>query len=187
MPKLYTLVFLLLFIGFIFALLSAFVYLTRAANIQSVIFQNFYWSSDRAVGIGGVLVYLFVTFVSGTIAMILHRKLSSEMNIRWLGGVLLISLCGLLIGLVIHHVDACCDTPVIYYFGFPLSFVRGVTSSWHSLPYSETIYLVRNFENLRWLLAPWNFIINFVFWFNVGFILFSISKLKMSLLPKRNS
>ena len=187
MQKPYVLVIAMLLTGLILAFVGMLVYLTQAANVQVIAFQGLYWISDRVWGIGRAILYLFVTVVASAIAIIHFRELGSKLNSRWIGGILLFSTCGLLFGLVVHYANACCDSPVIFYFGFPLSWMRGVTSSWHFLPNSGMNYLIQNFADLKWLVIPWNLFANFVFWFNLGFMFFAIKKLKRNLLAEKRN
>jgi hypothetical protein len=171
----------LLLSGLILALTSLLVHLTQAVNIQVIAFQGLYLISDRVWGIGRASIYVFVTAIASAIAIIYYRELSSQMNSRRFGGIFLFSICCLFFGVFVHYAKACCDSPVIFYFGFPLSWLRGVTSSWHLLPDSGINYLIQNFNDLNWQVIPWNFFANFVFWLNLGFMFFAVRKLKRDL------
>lgn len=127
-------------------------------------------------GIGRVVVYFLVTSAASVFAISRHRELRGRLNTRWLSCMILFSVSGLLLGMVVFYASACCDTPIVFNFGFPLSWINGITSSWHSLPSSTNDYLIKNFSNFKWNMVPWNLVANVVFWFNVSFLLFAIRK-----------
>ena len=174
MPKRYLMIMAILLIGLIVALVNMLVHLTQTASVQVVFFQSLYMISDRVWGIGRAVVSLFVAIVASAIAIVFCRELNSKLNSRWVGGILLVSICGLLLGLIVHYAYACCDTPIIYYLGFPVSWLRGVTSSWRSLPTSAISYLIQNLNTMKWHILIWHLLVNVLFWFNVGFILFAM-------------
>jgi hypothetical protein len=184
-PKPYISVIVLLLAGLIFAFAGMLVQLTEAANIQVIAFRDLYSISDQVWGIWRAFIYLLVTAVASVIAIKYYRELSGQLNSRRIGGIFLFSICGLFFGLVVHYAKACCDSPVIFYFGFPLNWVRGITRSWHYLPNSAINYLIQNFYDLNWRIVPWNFFANVIFWLNLGFIFFVILKCKKDLLTTK--
>ena len=186
MTKRYLFIAVLLAANLILALIYTLVYFTHRANILIVVFQSLYWSLDRVAGIVRAIVYLLVASVTTTLAFGFHRHFEKKLNTRWLVYILLFSTGGVLLGLLVHYADVCCDSPVIFYFGFPLSWMRGVTNSWNLLPTSPTIYLIQNFGAFKWNLVLWNLFASLLFWFNAGFILFAIRNLRLSLLPATN-
>jgi hypothetical protein len=178
MPKRYILVITLSLIGLLLALIGMLVYFTQAMGVQIIIFQSLYWNLDRVGGIGRIIVYFLVAFAASMYAIFHYRELSDKLNTRWLGYMILFSVAGLLLGLVVFYANVCCDSPVIFHFGFPLSWIYGITSSWHSLPSSTNSYLIRNFSNFKWNMDPRNLFENLIFWFNVSFLFFAIRKPK---------
>jgi len=178
MPKRYILVVFLMLMGLFVALVNILVHLTQVANIQVIFFQSLYWISDQVWGLGRAIIILLVATAASAIAIVYYRELNNKLNTKWFGGILLFSIFGLILGLIVHYAYACCDTPIIFYLGFPLSWMRGVTSFWRSLPTSASSYLIHYFRLLSWHLVLWHLFADFLFWFDIGFILFAIRNRK---------
>lgn len=181
MPRGYILFIAISLIGVLFALLGLLVYFSQAVGIQIINLQSFYWNLDRVWGIERVVVYFLVAFAASMFAIFRHRELRGRLNTRWLNYMILFSVSGLLLGLVVFYASACCDSPIVFYFGFPLSWIHGITSSWHSLPSSTNDYLIKNFSNFKWNMVPWNLIANVIFWFNVSLLLLANRKPNLNL------
>jgi hypothetical protein len=162
----------------ILALIYTLVFLTQDMNIQIVVLQGLYWSLDRTSGNVRLISYLLIALANTLLAFGFHQQLKSKMSTRWIEYVLLFSISGVILGLLIQYAYVCCDSPVIFYFGFPLSWLRGVTNSWNFLPAAPISYLIQNYSDFKWNITLWNLFVSFSFWFNIGFILFAIRNLQ---------
>lgn len=180
MSKQYFCVAILSVVSLILALIYLLAYMTQTVNVQVVVIQSFYRILDHVAGIGRVIACLLVAFVTAVLAIVFNRELGYQLSTRSLGYIFLFTTGGVILGLLVYYAYVCCDSPVIFYFGFPLSWMRGVTNSWNFLPSPSAIYIIQNLSDFRWNLVIWNFFASFLFWFNAGFILFAIQKLRWS-------
>jgi hypothetical protein len=175
MPKLSIFVLALVVFGLFLAAVTLFAYLTQAANIQIIPLQSLYETLDRVWGIGRAVVFLFVALIASIVAFFYRRELAG-LSPRWLGGMFLFSTIGMVLGLLVHYEYACCDTPWIYYFGFPFSWAYGFAYSLDYQPISRlSNYLNQILSQLEWHMLPWNLFVNYLFWVALGFVIFSIA------------
>jgi hypothetical protein len=165
-------------IGLIVSLIGIPVYFTQPITIRIIGLRDFYSNADRYWRSERFVLYLLVSFISCITALRHSRKYNVNLNAKYLGWIMLTLVLGLFLGLVVHYASSCCDTPVVFHFGFPFSWLLGVTGAQHYLPTIETCYLVQNIKSFRWLVIYWNFFANIFFWFNIGFLFLFIREIR---------
>jgi len=84
-------------------------------------------------------------------------------------GVVII-LLGLISGLAIFYGFSCCDSPVVFFMGFPFSWLRGITQAQHYLPLPSVQYLMMNFFQIAWDIDAFSLVTNILFWYNVSLL-----------------
>ncbi len=173
MPKLNILGIILPLIGLMFTFILMLVYITQA---QIISFLDLYSTMDLEWVNERVAMYLSVSLISFITAVHYSRKFRDGFNAKCIVWVLLALITGMLLGLAVYYASSCCDTPVVFHFGFPFSYLLGITGAQHYLPTTETRYLIQNIKNFSWLVIYWNLLTNIIFWCNVGFFLYLIRK-----------
>jgi hypothetical protein len=163
------------------ALLILVAYLTQANNIQIIALQRFYWTLNRTWGLTRATINLLVSLATiGMSASPLKR-----LGVPKVRTCLVMAVCGLIIGLAIYSAETCCDNPVVFYFGFPFSWLRGVTNALHYLPTSSINYLLQHFDEVHWSVQSLGMFVDFLFWINVSSLFVIVSGLRGGIAGKK--
>jgi hypothetical protein len=155
-------------------------YSTQSAGIQLIAIQKIYWSLDTSWAITRIIAMVLITVVGIIILFRSKSILKLSMKI-----CLLMVLIGLILGLSIIYGYSCCDMPVSFLMGFPLSWLRGVSDVQNHLSSPVFQYLSRNIFNIKWSVDYFCFIVDIIFWYNAGIIVYLIiNRSKITLSPK---
>lgn len=160
-------------INLVFLLLILIAYATQFAGIQLIAIQRIYWSLDTLLIFPRIL-FLSFFLVAGAAILFLYRT-KPILGKSFKFGILAI-IIGLILGLSIFCGYSCCDTPVTFLLGFPLSWLRGISEAQNRLSSSIPQYLFLNIFTINWYVDIVCLFIDILFWYNIGIICFCILK-----------
>ena len=155
--------------------------ITETNGAQVILLQPLYSILDKSWLLFRSLV--FCVFSIAGISVLARNAQTLKLN-RTLRYFVVIIVLGLIISLVIFYGFSCCDSPVVFFMGFPFSWLRGITQAQHYLPLPAFQYLIMNFSQIDWDIDVISLIANIFFWYNVS-LLVVISKQQSWLIPRK--
>ncbi len=163
------------------AFLILIVPITETSGAQVIVLQPLYSILDKSWLLFRSLVF-FAFSTAGTISLARNAQ-TLKIN-RTLRYFVVIIVLGLIASLVIFYGFSCCDSPVVFFMGFPFSWLRGITQAQHYLPLPAFQYLVMNFLHIDWDIDVISLIANIFFWYNVTLLVVT-SKQQSWLMPRK--
>lgn len=155
--------------------------LTEINNVQVVMLQPLYSILDKSWLLFRSMVFFLFSIAAIIVLSRSAQALRINDSIRYF---VIIVVLGLLAGLLIFYGFSCCDSPVVFFMGFPFSWLRGITSAQHYLPLPAFQYFMMNFSQFNWDIDVFSFITNILFWYNVS-LLVVILKQQGRLIPQK--
>ena len=143
---------------------------TQSKNVEINLFEPIYWSLD-VQWIPARNITIFVGFILSISLIVQFQK---NIGFREIEVGFISSLIGLASGLIVFYGHSCCDTPVSISFGFPTSWVFGITNEDHYLSSPVATYLWNNFWSIHWGISFFNLLLDSVFWFCMGVSIYLI-------------
>jgi hypothetical protein len=177
MRKILSILVLLSIISLLIALLIILLYLTQAANIQVIPLQRLYWSLDKAWGWGRAIANLLIAVAAISMSVFILKRAIIRLEIRAILTILIVTFGGLLFGSVINYTYACCEMPVMHYFGFPFSWWRGIAGS-SNIQSPIIVSLLQNSDQFQPRILLWGLITDLLFWLNIGLLYLTFSEFK---------
>jgi hypothetical protein len=170
-------------------------FITQAFNFDLVSIQWLYGVLDRTWGMIRAIIMLLIS-LGGFLILIYYKRKKVEGKSLTLG--LIIAFVGLVLGLLVFYDRSCCDTPIVFYLGFPLSWLRGMTNSTNSLQLPIAPFLFQNLRQIIWYIDTFSLIMDILLGYVVGVIVFIFVKknnktipfqkrTEFNINPKRNS
>ncbi|MEN4013809.1 MAG: hypothetical protein ROW48_17365 [Bellilinea sp.] len=157
--------------------------ITETNSAQVIMLQPLYSILDKS----WLLFRSLVFFLFSIAAIIVLSRNAQTLRINGtLRYFVVIGVPGLLASLVIFYGFSCCDSPVVFFMGFPFSWLRGITPAQHYLPLPAFQYLMMNFSQFNWDIEAFSLITNILFWHNVS-LLVVISKQQGWLILQKRS
>lgn len=181
MSKLWWINFIVSIISLGLAFLILIIPITERNGIQVIILQPLYSILDKSWLLFRSLVF-FLFSIAGII--VLSRNAQTLKINRTLRYFVAIIVLGLIASLIIFYGFSCCDSPVVFFMGFPFSWLRGITQAQHYLPLPAFQYLIMNFLQIDWDIDAFSFITNILFWYDIS-LLVVISKQQSWLIPQK--
>jgi len=155
-------------LSFLLAIVIFIIALTEKSFIQIIVLQPLYSILDKTLLLFRSLIFLVFSLAG---IVVLSRKTQTHKKLTHLGRFVTITLLGLLASLIIFYAFSCCDSPVIFFMGFPFSWFRGLTQAQHYLPLPAFQYLIINYSKIDWGIDAFSLITNMFFWHNVFLLL----------------
>jgi len=182
--KFHWLNFLLSIISLVFAFIILIIPITKTYNAQVIFLQSLYSNLDKSWLFLRSLVFFLFSIAGISVVARNAQILKIKRLLRYF---IVFCVLGLPIGLVIFYGYSCCDSPVVFFMGFPFSWLRGITPAQHYLPLPAYHYLIVNLSQIDWGVEVISLIADIFFWYNISLLVF-ISKQKSWLgLHKRRS
>ncbi len=181
MSKLHWINFIVSIISLGLAFVIMIISLTETSGIQIIMLQPLYSILDRSLLLFRSLVF-FIFSLAGIIVLSRNAQ-----NLKFNGiprYFVVIILLGLITSLAIFYGISCCDSPVVFFMGFPFSWLRGITQAQHYLPLPAFQYLIMNFVQIDWNIDAFSLVTNMLFWYNVS-LLVVVSKQQNWLIPRK--
>lgn len=154
-------------------MILAIISLTQSAGMQLTVIQSMYWSIDKSWLMIRIAAQLFAALAGFIILIFFRRRIASNKSLRYGMGF---SVFGLVIGLVVFYGYSCCNTPILFLFGFPFSWLRGLSSQFYQLPIPIASYLFLNITKIKWYLDIFSLLLDFLFWYSIGILYFLIAE-----------
>ncbi len=128
------------------AVLVLIIPLTEMKNIQVVALQPLTFALEKSWMLVRSLIFLLISGV-GFLGMVrIHRSTKAIDPIRYV----VFTVISLIVTLAVFYGYSCCDSPVVFYMGFPFSWLRGITPAQHYLPLPSFEYLTANVLHIDW-------------------------------------
>jgi len=166
------------------ALVISIVALTGRNNMQIILLQPYYASLDKS----GLLVRALVFVLASTAGIILLSRTTIKLE---LPGTLrifaVITAAGLIAGLGVFYGFSCCDTPVVFWMGFPFSWLRGITPAQHYLLLPVFQYLLTHLPQIHWNVDAFSLIASALFWYDVALLVIVSRQIGWPFLLKRKN
>lgn len=163
------------------ALLILVIPITEMHNIQITVLLVLYFALDKSYLLIRALFFFLASII---VCIMVFRSPETFIGEKKLKRFVTTIVIGLLVGLIIFYGASCCDTPVIFFMGFPFSWLRGVAPVFHYLPEPPLHYLLSNIFGIHWYVDAYSLIIDVLFWSNFYLLAFAFNKVKMPVPPK---
>lgn len=145
------------------AILVLIIPLTEMSNIQVPALKPLYSTLDKSWLLVRSLFFLIVS-ITGFLWLFRSRRSTKAIGtIRYLS----FTIIGSIVSLAVFYGYSCCDSPVVFYMGFPFSWLRGITPAQHYLPLPAFEYLTANVLHIDWEIKLVGLVLDILFWYNI--------------------
>lgn len=156
--------------------------ITARNGYQIIMLQPLHSILDKSWLLIRSLVFFLFSIASVIALSRSTQKLKINGSLWYFVGIIVL---GLLASLIIFYGFSCCDSPVVFFMGFPFSWLRGITQAQHYLPLPAFQYLIMNFLQIDWNIDGFSLVANILFWYDLS-LLVVVSKQRSRLIPERN-
>jgi len=156
--------------------------ITEINGIQVIILQPLYHILDKSWLLFRSLVF-FVFSIVGIV--VLSRNAQTWKINRALKYFVAVMALGLIASLIVFYGFSCCESPVIFYMGFPFSWLRGITHAQYYLPLPAFQYLIMNFLHIDWYIDTFSLVTNILFWYDISLLVIFSKQQSGLILQKR--
>jgi hypothetical protein len=156
--------------------------ITETSGAQVIMLQPLYSILDKSWLLFRSLIF-FVFSIAGIIVLSRNAQILKIIN-GTLRYFLVIIVLGLTTSLLFFYGFSCCDSPVVFFMGFPFSWLRGITQTQHYLPLPAFQYLITNFFQIDWAIDSFSLITDILFWYTVS-LLVILLKQRSLLIPQK--
>jgi hypothetical protein len=141
--------------------------LTEMKNIQVPALQPLYFALDKSWLLFRSLFFLIISIFGFLCLFRTHRSTQTIGTIRYLSFMFI----GLIVSLAVFYGYSCCDSPVVFYMGFPFSWLRGITPAQHYLSLPAFEYLTANVLHIDWEIKLVSLVLDILFLYNIIFLM----------------
>jgi hypothetical protein len=154
-------------LSIITSLVTLFVWITQSYNFRLSILHDLYNTLDNS-GIGMRAILLFMISLGSGFAIFRFRNYANSSRSGMWG--IISAVIGLFISLLVFYAFSCCESPVAFNFGFPLSWLHAISKESNRLPVPEFQYLIQNLGYMvQWHIDVYSLWVDLFFWYCAGF------------------